>query len=72
MIQKDTYTIYAEIFSDGAPADLEAVSETDVVYLAQIRDGIVRPYISEIGIVTDTDKWNAVYTACGGAHETDW
>ena len=48
----------------GAPADLEAVSETDVVYLAQIRDGIVRPYISEIGIVTDTDKWNAVYTAC--------
>ncbi|MBQ9558128.1 MAG: hypothetical protein IJU94_05935, partial [Clostridia bacterium] len=35
-----------------------------VVYLAQIRDGIVRPYISEIGVVTDTDKWNAVYTAC--------
>ena len=25
---------------------------------------MVRPYISEIGIVTDTDKWNAVYTAC--------
>ena len=33
-------------------------------YLAQIRDNIVRPFISEIGIVTDTDKWNAVYTAC--------
>lgn len=48
---------------NGAPADLEAGSGTDVVYLAQIRDGIVRPYISEIGIVTDTDKWNAVYTA---------
>jgi len=48
----------------GVPADLEAASETDVVYLAQIRDGIVRPYISEIGVVTDTDKWNAVYTAC--------
>ena len=48
----------------GVPADLEAASETDVVYLAQIRDGIVRPYISEIGVVTNTDKWNAVYTAC--------
>ena len=48
----------------GTPADLEAASETDVVYLAQIRDGIVRPYIREIGVVTDTDKWNAVYTAC--------
>lgn len=48
----------------GTPADLEPTSETDVVYLAQIRDGIVRPYISEIGVVTDTDKWNAIYTAC--------
>ena len=49
---------------NGAPADLEKGSDTDVIYLAQIRDGIVRPYISEIGIITDTDKWNAVYTAC--------
>ncbi|MBR6915291.1 MAG: hypothetical protein IKN36_02930 [Clostridia bacterium] len=48
----------------GAPADLENTGTTGVVYLAQIRDGIVRPYISEIGVVTDTDKWNAVYTAC--------
>lgn len=48
---------------DGAPADLEQASNTNVVYLAQIRDGIVRPYISEIGVITDTDKWNAVYTA---------
>ena len=47
----------------GAPADLEAGSGSNVVYLAQIRDGIVRPYISEIGVVTDSDKWNAVYTA---------
>ena len=47
----------------GAPADLEAGSDTNVVYLAQIRDGIVRPYISEIGVITDSDKWNAVYTA---------
>lgn len=48
----------------GAPADLENAKNSGVVYLAQIRDGIVRPYISEIGVVTDTDKWNAVYTAC--------
>lgn len=48
----------------GTPADLEKASDKAVVYLAQIHDGIVRPYISEIGIVTDTDKWNAVYTAC--------
>ena len=49
---------------NGAPADLEKGSDTDVIYLAQIWDGIVRPYISEIGIITDTDKWDAVYTAC--------
>ena len=49
---------------EGAPADLEQGSDTDVVYLAQIRDGLIRPYISEIGVITDTDKWNAVYTAC--------
>lgn len=48
----------------GAPADLENAENTGVVYLAQIRDGLVRPYICEIGVVTDTDKWNAVYTAC--------
>ena len=48
----------------GAPADLESAENSGVVYLAQIRDGLVRPYISEIGVVTDTDKWNAVYTAC--------
>ena len=49
---------------EGKPADLENANAKGVVYLFQIRDGIVRPYISEIGIVTDTDKWNAVYTAC--------
>ncbi len=48
----------------GTPADLEKGSNSDVIYLAQIRDKILRPYISEIGVVTDKDKWNAVYTAC--------
>ena len=49
---------------DGVPGDLERSSQTVTGYLAQIRDGIVKPYISEIGVVTDTDKWNAIYTAC--------
>ena len=49
---------------NGTPADFERNSETVTIYLAQIRDSIVRPYISEIGIVSDTDKWNAIYTAC--------
>ena len=49
---------------DGKPADLENANAKGVVYLFQIRDGIVRPYIKDIGVVTDTDKWNAVYTAC--------
>lgn len=48
----------------GTPADLDAGNAAGMIYLAQIRDGIVRPFISEIGIVTDEDKWNAVYTAC--------
>ena len=66
---KELYTISndgAEIVRtrDGKPADLENANAKGVVYLFQIRDGIVRPYISEIGIVTDSDKWNAVYTAC--------
>ena len=48
---------------NGTPADIEAGSQTDVIYLAMIRDGLVKPYIREIGVITDTDKWNAVYTA---------
>ena len=66
--EKVLYTISndgAEIVrtKDGKPADLENANTKSVVYLFQIRDGIVRPYISDIGVVTDTDKWNAVYTA---------
>ena len=48
----------------GVPADFEKAGNKAVVYLAQIRDGIVKPYISEVGVVVDKDKWNAVYTAC--------
>lgn len=48
---------------DGAPADIEPKSETVLMYLAQIHDGTVCPYVSEVVPVTDTDRWNAVYTA---------
>ena len=48
---------------DGAPADLETHSQTTLMYLAQIHDGLVCPYISEVVPVCDTDRWNAVYTA---------
>jgi hypothetical protein len=50
--------------ANGTPADIESASDSAMIYLAQLRDDTVRPYISEIGVVTDTDKWNAVYTAC--------
>ena len=48
---------------DGTPCDIEAHSETVTMYLAQIRDGLVAPYISEIMPVTDTTRWDAIYTA---------
>ena len=48
---------------DGAPADLELHSDTALMYLAQIHDSIVCPYISEVVPVCDTDRWNAIYTA---------
>ena len=50
---------------NGAPADLEKGSDTDVIYLAQIWDGIVRPYISEIGIITDTHHHICLHTQTG-------
>ncbi len=52
--------------TDGIPADLEVNSDT-TIYLAQIRDGLVRPYICEIGLVQEEDKESAVYkAACAG------
>lgn len=55
----------AEIVRDksGAPADLEQASETITIYLAQIRDGLVKPYISEIALFTGEDKGEAVTKA---------
>ena len=48
---------------DGTPCDIERHSETTTMYLAQIRDGLVAPYISEIMPITDVSRWDAVYTA---------
>ena len=48
---------------DGTPCDIERSSETVTMYLAQIRDGLVAPYISEIMPVTDVSRWDAIYTA---------
>ena len=41
---------------DGTPADLEPNSGAVRMYLVQIRDGLVRPYISEIAIITEQDR----------------
>ena len=48
---------------DNTPADIEARRQDVVMYLMMIRDHLVRPYVSEIALVTDEDRWNAVYTA---------
>ena len=47
---------------DGSPADVEVNSDT-TIYLAEIRDGIVKPYISRIALVEAENKESAVYSA---------
>ena len=56
-------------YPDGAPAELEPGSETVSMYLAQIRDGLVKPYISELTTVTDADRRSAVYTAAAWGYD---
>ena len=56
-------------YPDGTPAELEPGSETVSMYLAQIRDGLVRPYISELTTVTDADRRSAVYTAAAWGYD---
>ena len=55
----------AEVVRDknGEPADMEQSSENVTIYLAQIRDGLVRPYISDMAVFSGTDKADAVYKA---------
>ena len=48
---------------DGAPADLESKNAAWTIYLAQIHDGLVKPYISEIVPVAAEDRESAVYQA---------
>ena len=56
-------------YPDGAPAELEPGSETVSMYLAQIRDGLVKPYISELTTVTEADRRSAVYTAAAWGYD---
>ena len=49
--------------AEGVPVDLEAGNGGVIIYLAQIRDHIVRPYIREIVTVSDTDRQSAVFQA---------
>ncbi len=48
--------------TDGTPADVEVNSDT-TIYLAEIRDGIVKPYISKLALVEAENKDGAVYSA---------
>ena len=48
---------------DGAPADLETNRDAMPMYLAMIRDGLVRPYICELEAVSGEDRVDAVYQA---------
>ena len=48
--------------TDGTPADLEAGSDT-TIYLAEVRDDIVKPYIKDVTVIVGADRDSAVYTA---------
>ncbi len=48
---------------DGTPADLEAGNEKVTMYLLKIRDGLVCPYISTLGVIAGEDRLEAVYEA---------
>ena len=50
-------------YPDGSPADIEARSETVIMYLAQIRDRLVKPYIKNVGLFTGEDRREAVFAA---------
>ncbi len=48
---------------DGTPADLEAGNSNVAMYMLKIRDGLVCPYISTLGLVAAEDRMEAVYQA---------
>ena len=50
-------------YPDGSPADIEARSETVTMYLAQIRDRLVKPCIKNVGLFTGEDRREAVLAA---------
>ena len=53
--------------TDGIPADLE-VNSDKTIYLAQIRDGIVKPYIRDVTVISAADMDSAVYTAAANGY----
>lgn len=50
----------------GYPVDLEQANPNIGIFLAQIRNGLVKPYISELALFYGTDKSDAVYKAAAG------
>ena len=54
--------------TDGTPADCEVNNADRTIYLVQIRDGLIRPYICEVAIVEGEDKDAAVYTAASAGY----
>ena len=54
--------------ADGTPADCEVNNADKTIYLAQIRDGLIRPYICEVAIVEGENKDAAVYTAASAGY----
>ena len=54
--------------TDGTPADCEVNNAGKTIYLVQIRDGLIRPYICEVAIVEGEDKDAAVYTAASAGY----
>lgn len=54
--------------TDGTPADCEVNNAEKTIYLVQIRDGLIRPYICEVAIVEGEDKDAAVYTAASAGY----
>lgn len=49
--------------AEGVPADLESGNGNVIIYLEQIRDHIVRPFIREIVTITKADRQSAVFEA---------
>ncbi|MBQ6353879.1 MAG: hypothetical protein IJJ07_02885 [Lachnospiraceae bacterium] len=54
--------------TDGTPADLEVNSADTTIYLAQVRDGLVKAYIKDVTVITAASKEDAVFTAASNGY----